>query len=198
MNLAAARALADEVRILPIWEKSDPERTAILVLPGEFQEFRVSEAVKSLWPGKGKHLWVAGTHSNPLYLRRDVLRIVQEEIGSGFDTTYIETAGWAANTPGQMYWAAALLKYYSTSVEHVIVATAAYHAPRCVLTLLKTMSKTGAECVISVFPILHENGPHSREPLWVEEEEKIRTYQKKGDVASRLEWDRYLLFGRPH
>lgn len=187
-----AEALAELVRTLPSWEKSDPETSAILVLPGEHQEFRIPEALK-FWPVFAKHLWVAGTCSNPFYARRDVLRIIRGRKGLvPFDDTYVETAGWAEHTPGQMSWAVALLRHNS-SVNHIIVVTAAYHVSRAVLTLIKAMEKAGLECAISLIPIFHEDGPAPGSKEWEEEIAKIPVYQAKGDVASEEEFGRYVL-----
>ena len=58
----------------PHWKKGKPEETAIFLLPGVHQEYRITEGVK-LWPNAGKYLWVAGTRGDPTYSKEDIIAV---------------------------------------------------------------------------------------------------------------------------
>src|SRR3989344_2098570 len=124
---------------IPFWKNADPEKSAILILPG-IQDYRIHEAAKN-WPEKGKYLWIAGTRADPFYSRREVIeRIGKKRVEAiGLNALYdIETQGWANHTLDQMRWATELLKKHP-QINHIVLSTAAYHTPRCTLTLLQTM-----------------------------------------------------------
>ena len=187
--MSTPQEIANEVFALPYWTKADPKQSALLILPG-VQEYRISEGAKH-WPDKAEHLWVAGTRADPFYTRREILDIVREVTTIESGTYLIENGGWENHTPHQMRWTVELLKK-NPGVNHLIVCTAAYHAPRCVLTCIKIMQRHAAMRVISVLPLWHSEGPSSESAEWIEEMERISMYQQKGDVVSWEEWKQYL------
>jgi len=170
----------------PMWKRDEPVKTAILILPG-IQEYRITEGVK-LWPSRGLHLWVAGTRGDPAYTREQIVE------AAGADSPHILHGGFANHTREQMEWCRDLLVLHS-EVKHLVVSTAAYHLPRCVLTLVQTMYKAGILIPISPRPL--------RNPDWnsfagldqetiQSEMERIERYQQQGDVASCEIWRDYL------
>ena len=181
--------MAEEVLTLPYWIKADPERSALLILPG-IQEYRIPEGARH-WPDEAKHLWVAGTRADPFYTRREIVDIIREVTTIEGDTSLIENGGWENHTPDQMRWAIELLKK-NREVNHLIVCTAAYHIPRTVLTFIKMMLKHEEMTVISSLPLWNPDGPARDDQDWQTEISKIGIYQKEGDVASDTEWKEYL------
>ncbi len=170
----------------PTWKKPAAENTAILILPGMWQEYRITNGVK-LWPQHGKHLWVAGTRQDTIYTLREQLVSLL-----GQDSENIEFGGFADHTLGQMQWCLGLLEKYST-VNHIIVATAAYHVPRCTLTLLQTLAKANKQLSLSPWPLYNPAGnSFTEDENFQGELERIALYQEKGDVASLQTWRTYL------
>ncbi len=171
----------------PNWKKGDLDNTAILLLPGVYQEYRISQGVK-IWPKEGKYLWVAGTRGDPSYTREDIIRAV------GADSPDIVCQGFAKHTLDQMEWCVSLLKE-NPKINHLIVTTAAYHLPRCCLTLLQVLKKSRKTIAISPVPILNPAGdsfsPESSENF-VAETKKIQEYQEKEDVLSLESWREYI------
>jgi len=186
---------SDLIAILdvPVWKKVNPERSVVLILPG-MQDYRIHEGAKK-WPEIGKYLWVAGTRADPFYSRRDVIEKVGKERVEemGLSGLYnVETQGWANNTLDQMRWVTALLKKYP-DINHVALITAAYHTPRCTLTLLQTMNKESiSDVVISPTPINPAFGPSFESDEFQGEIVRIPDYQKKGDIATFEVWKDYL------
>ena len=163
------------------------KETAIFLLPGVHQEYRITEGVK-LWPNAGKYLWVAGTRGDPTYSKEDIIAV------TGKDSTDIVCGGFARFTPDQMNWCVSLLKQ-NPHIKHIVVTTAAYHLPRCVLTLLKALKKSGIQIPMTPMPLINPNGDsfsvNGTEDFALEMK-KIQEYQQKGDVASLEDWKEYL------
>lgn len=176
---------------VPFQEGSSPENSAVLIYQGGNQEYRLAEGVKN-WPGKGKHLWIAGTRGDPFLTRREVIEQIEKSLGEKIDPYYIKTQGWANNTLDQSRWATELLKK-NEDVNHIVVATAAYHAPRSILTFLKTLMKQQVEgIVISPVPIYHPLEPSPNNKIFIGEMERVPKYQGTGDAATLEEWCNYL------
>jgi len=184
---------ANEVLSMPWYRgfSGGPEQSALLILPG-IQGYRIPEGVK-YWPTAARYLWVAGTRADPFYTRKEITEIVRTVVGSDPPISYLENGGWANHTPDQMRWAVELLKGYS-DVQHLIICTAEYHLPRCILCCVKTMQMHGVLRIISHAPICHKDGPVSGSMVWNEERAKILVYQKKGDIATAEEWAAYRLW----
>lgn len=171
----------------PNWKRLNAHQTAILLLPGVHQEYRITEGVK-LWPNAGKYLWVAGTRGDPAYTREDIIAV------TGKDSVDIVCGGFARFTPDQMNWCVSLLKQ-NPEIKHLIVTTAAYHLPRCVLTLLQALLKAKMQISMTPMPLINPNGDsfsaYGTEDFALEMK-KIQEYQGKGDVASLEDWREYL------
>src|SRR5581483_1060845 len=171
----------------PYWKKGAPEETAILVLPGKHQEYRIRESA-IFWPGRGKYFWVAGTRGDPEYTREDIIRI------AGNDSLDIVCQGFASHTLAQMEWCARMLQE-NPRVHHLIVTTAAYHVPRCLLTLLSVLEKLAIKIPITPMPLENPSGNSfslDGGEDFSSELQKIQEYQAKGDVASLNAWKEYL------
>ncbi len=168
------------------WKKADPKTTAILLLPGMYQEYRIEEGIK-LWPTRGKYLWIGPTRGDTKYTsRKQVVELLRE------DSKDIIFGEYAANTLEQMHWCVELLKNHP-EVSHVIVTTAAYHVPRCVLTLLQVLEKAGKQISLLPWPLQNPTGnSFTAEENFQGELERIPLYQEKGDVASLETWNKYL------
>ncbi|MDD5433304.1 MAG: hypothetical protein PHE77_01450 [Candidatus Pacebacteria bacterium] len=164
------------------WQPGRPEETAVLILPGKFQSFRITEGAK-LWPDKGQYLFVAGTRGDPFYSENDIVDL------TGKSSLNLFCQGWAEHTPDQMEWIVKLLQKRFSFIKHLIVATAAYHLPRCVLTLVRAMENARYFFQICPWPIWNplENYPE----LLEEELNRIFLYQEKGDVAKWENWQQY-------
>ncbi len=169
------------------WKKGKPEETAILLLPGTYQEYRITEGAK-LWPKEGKYFWVAGTRGDPAYCREDIIAVTKK------DSPNIICQGFAKHTLDQMEWCIAMLKENS-KIKHLVITTSAYHLPRCTLTLLQSLKKSNIQVSITPIPIKNPKGDSfsidSTEDF-VLEIKKIQEYQQKGDVASLESWREYL------
>ena len=175
-----------KILAIPFNNRIEPERSAILILPGKYQEYRIAEGVKP-WPSRAKHLWVAGTSGDPTYTREDVIPYVGE------DSPHILVGGHARHTKDQMEWARGLLLDSFPEVEHVIMTTSVYHLPRCVLTFLETMCGTPKRWIsISPVPLISPIGDSFSIEDLEGEIQRIETYQKKGGVASFAYLDTYL------
>lgn len=193
MNQDETRKTAKEILETPFWKDSTLRKSAVLILPGGWQDYRIPEGIKH-WPEKGKYLWVAGTRGDPFYTRKEILEIIDKIKGMSIDSYDIENGGWANNTLDQMLWATELLKK-NNEINHLILTTAAYHTPRCVLTCLQTMIKQNiSKIVISPIPIYHPEGPSFESTEFKGELERIQKYREKGDVASFKVWEEYVLW----
>jgi len=182
-----------EVLETPFYENSNPNNSAVLIFPGggleSIQDYRISEGTKN-WPTKGKYLWVAGTRGDPFYTRKEIIRILENSLE--IDSSEIENQGWANHTLDQSIWATELLKK-NKNINHVILATAAYHTTRSTLTFLKTLKKQSIDgIVISPIPISHRLEPSLDSEKYIGEMERILKYQGKGDAATLEEWRDYL------
>ncbi len=177
----------------PNWKKGKPEETAILVLPGMYQEYRITEGTK-FWPDQGEYLWVAGTNGDPAYSRKQIISVIDVDYPNDLHYPNIICGEFARHTLDQMEWCVSLLKE-NTQVKHLIVTTAAYHLPRCTLTLLQVLTKSGMKIPITPLSIRNPSGdsfsPTSTEDLR-SEVMKIQQYQEKGDVASLDTWRNYI------
>lgn len=175
----------------PQWKRGNPENTAILVLPGIYQEYRIQGGVNLWKQNQNQRLWIAGTRGDPTYTRDQIVQV------AGVDSPNIICQGFANHTPDQMHWCQEMLRD-NPEVSHLIMATAAYHLPRCVLTNVVAMEKAGRRIPISPIPLTNPNGnsfpPTGKERSedWPAEVSKIIMYQATGDVASYVQWHDYL------
>ena len=175
---------------IPFWKDSDPNKSAILILPGTQQNYRIYEGTKH-WPKKGEYLWVAGTRGDPFYTRKEIFEMIDKTKRRYINNHNFENGGWANHTLDQMRWATELLKK-NDKINHIILATAAYHVPRCVLTLVQTINRQSIKyVVISPIPIYYCLGPSLDSEDFYGELSRISTYQKKGDVATFKIWEEY-------
>lgn len=170
----------------PLWNQTPHQESVVLILPGKHQDYRITQGVR-LWPERGKYLWVAGTigtPDDPFYERDYVVN------SCGEDSPDIVVARQARHTRDQMEWAVALLAEMPR-VRHVTITTAAYHLPRCVLTFLAAMEKTGERILVSPVPLINPSGRSFLPEEVRSEAEKILEYQEKGDVLSFADFSSY-------
>lgn len=177
----------------PNWNKPDPERTAVVVLPGQ-QDYRITRVLQGVWPQRGRYLWVAGTRGDPSIEREDIFGRIYLKNREPRRNNFIEIQGWADNTPSQMRWVCKMAKKY-TDVNDILITTAAYHLPRCVLTLVKELSLEGAKILITPLPLAGFSGDsfaRNSNQDFTREIAKILKYQQAGHVASLDEWKMYF------
>jgi len=175
----------------PYWKRGHPENTAILVLPGIYQEYRIQGGVDIWNQDQSQRLWIAGTRGDPAYTRDQIVEV------AGVDHPNIVCGEFCNHTPDQMRWCLKMLQD-NPGVSHLIMTTAAYHLPRCVLTNVAAMEKAGKRVPISPIPLTNPNGD-SFPPTgkgswedWLAEVSKVIMYQDTGDVASLSQWREYL------
>lgn len=165
-----------------------PSATAILVMPGVHQEYRIQGGIDLWLEDQDQELWIAGTRGDPSYSREQIVR------DAGVDSPNIVCGPFCRHTPDQMDWCMEMLKK-NPDVEHLIMTTAAYHLPRCVLTNVAAMDKVGMRVHITPIPLFSPCGnSFSADGTedWVSELSKIIEYQKTGHVASFEQWRNYL------
>src|SRR3989344_9134402 len=126
-----------EVFGLTMPSDSVPENSAILVLPGYFQRFRITE-VKKYWPSKARYLWIAPTRGDSGFTLGEIAQCFACEAREGD----IAIGDFARHTQEQMIWALKLL-VEKPKVDHIMVSTASYHLPRATLTFLRAMNEAG-------------------------------------------------------
>lgn len=185
---AVAAKMLVEVLSIPLDKNYNLEETAIMVLPGMYQEYRITEVLKA-WPNKAKYLWVAPTRGDPENSVYDSLKNLDKEKQNPDDMII---GGFTEATPGQMVWALEKLKE-NPNVKRIIISTAAYHLPRCMLTFIKAMNKAGVFVPISAHPLLNSNGNSFNSDEIKSEIGKIHEYGLKGDVATSEELSEYIL-----
>ena len=187
MNIKDWRVLREMFQILsiPFYDRAKISESAIVIPPGQLQEYRIAEGVK-LWPSKAKYLWVTGAREKPSYTREQIVSYCQKDSP---DILVIKR-GW--NAKEQVLGIHDLLINRFPWVQHVIVATAAYHLPRWILTFLQTIKDTERQIVISPVPLLNPDGISFSVEDLRSEIEKIQTYRIKGDVASSRYLNTYL------
>ncbi|MDO8655437.1 MAG: ElyC/SanA/YdcF family protein [bacterium] len=168
-------------------------QTAVVVFPGEHQEWRIQEAAKVLQKVDSPHFWIAGTAGNPFYLRETILEEMERAIGSVERYRYsplLVCGAFANDTRDQARFVLELLKA-RPEVTHLVLTTAAYHLPRCVLTCIKQMMLQDKRAVIYTTPSGAETIRPGNQEL-EEEIAKIPRYQAQGDIATWDELERYL------
>jgi hypothetical protein len=174
------------------WPAGDADCTAVVILPGQ-QDYRITRVLQGIWPEAGKYLWIAGTRGDPAIERDDIFGRLLAARGNLPNADFIECQGYAANTPEQMKFVCRMLRKY-IDVNHLIVATAAYHLPRCVLTLVKEMKDYGSQRTITPQPLRSFSGnsfAKRSNQVFTLELAKILRYQNSGQVASVEEWEEY-------
>lgn len=165
------------------WAKLPPQETAILILPGKFQEYRVKRGVK-LFPKRGRYLWIAGTRGDTKYNQH----IILEALLDGNDHNVFFGPN-ESDTRSQMLWALGMLEG-TPMVKHIIMATAAYHLPRCLLTFLAAAKK---KVMVSPWPLMDPTGTADKDlGSFRSEREKIQEYQEKGHVLLSEDWKEYV------
>jgi hypothetical protein len=175
------------------WSYGEPDQTAVLVLPGQ-QDYRITRVLQNVWPAQGKYLWVAGTRGDPFIEEEDIVHRIVTTGQNSPCLDFIECQGWADNTPDQMEWACKMARKYA-EVNHLIVATAAYHLPRCVLTFIKEMNKADLFVPVIPWPLTSFSGDSFAKKgnqNFALEIAKVLKYQESGHVAPVAEWEEYL------
>lgn len=133
--------------------------TAFLILPAgqEGHHYREDEGIATwrtlcaLRLVSSSHLMIAGVSEEKISVAR-LARL------AGIPGDRLCMASHARNTPDQMAWALAVLAN-KPEVKRLVVCTAAYHTPRCFLTMLRTMDKRGVELILYTAPLLSPDNP---------------------------------------
>lgn len=185
MEIKELKVLKEMLQILsiPFCSRVKQSESAVVIAPGEFQNYRLTEGAK-LWPVEAKHLWVTGALEEHKYTREQVVK----ECGSDSPYIVLLERGW--NSKEQALAIRDLLVDDFPEVRHVIVATAAYHLPRWILTFLQVMKDR--RMILSPAPLLNPKDPSFSARELKSEIEKILTYRAKGDVASARYFKTYL------
>ena len=155
-------------------------KTAIVVLPGMYEDWRVEQGVK-LWPGSAKYLVVAGTRGDPSYTRQQIIGYA----GTSLQNSNVITGEFVEHTKAQMDWVCRVLQKQLTHVNCLIFTTAIYHVPRCVMTFLQAVADCGLRnIVVVVEPLLGDLTSQQIASGLMSEAQKIRQYRQKGDVLA--------------
>ncbi|MBI4057877.1 YdcF family protein [Candidatus Microgenomates bacterium] len=175
-------------------------QTAFLILPGpRDHEYREKEGIRLYrsWREQNivKYLMVSGTNEEPS-LSYDTMQQLTEGISSS-DIFFEQKA---RHTKDQMEWASDTLHNRLPHVNHVILSTAAYHLPRGFLTLLQTIKDREQQLMLSTAPVYDRYDPSRDFTGFAQtgstgilgEIERIRDYQKTGDVATLETYLHYL------
>lgn len=181
--------LIDEVRKL---ENSlaglERDSTALAILPG-VADSRLSEV---LWQDYTEKVWVAGTRGDPMYTRTQIEKLIER---NGRLPLWLLFQGWADHTPSQMEWVVDLL-LQNRLISSLILSTASYHLPRCTLTFIKVWSKKKSNKRIKLALLPTSDSLVRTEILTsqshLEEIDRIKLYQQKGDVATADEFFQFL------
>lgn len=167
--------------------KQYPE-SAVLLLPGQEELWRVTRGVR-YWQfaSNAKYLWVAGTRGDPAYKKKDIVACVY----GNEKKPAIEMGGYCQNAKDQAIWVCDLLQRKYSTVRRIIVTTAAYHVPRCMLTLLATLDNYGFKNQLMILAIGLGGDLVSSDQI-LSEAKKIREYRAKGHVATAERLADYL------
>lgn len=195
-TLAATSRLLSELQLhgdtpLPRF----PTQTAVGVFPGEYQEWRIQEAIRILWKVGAAHFLIAGTAGNPLCLPEDILEEM-ERMATASSQRYrssplLVCGVWANDTRDQARFIMELLKR-RPEVTHLVLTTGAYHLPRCVLTCIKYMTLRRYRRVVIYTAPSGADIIKPGSPEFEEEMAKIPRYQTQRDIATWDELESYL------
>lgn len=178
-------------------EKAD----GLAVLPGQRESERVIEAItywQQLTKPKARYLLIAGQNEKErMYGDLDPDRLSQPQFN------LVRTAGLvvetrASNTKVQTDWIAHQVQ--EKGITSLAIFTSLYHLLRVYLTLIQSLATL--EIVIPIFPNptglgLHCVSPDTGVAMWdliPGEVQRIKEYTEKGDIATFLDLQQYLLW----
>ena len=170
--------------------------TAVLILPGGGKGIAPTRLIEPQWQLYTDDLWVAGTRGDPVYTREDIVGYIARD---GKLPERLQIQPFALHTQEQMNWAVDML-LEDWSISHLIISTAKYHIPRCVLTFVKAWIKLGDSSKLSIgilptsdmgMSILRTSSSTSQ--TLDQELERMEEYQVKGIVATSAEFQEFLL-----
>jgi len=174
----------------------DTSTTALAIFPGggkkEASDTRFTEVD---WRKFSKKVWVAGTRGDPFYDEEEIrLLLARQQRVPPSLTLQI----YAEHSLNQMRWVSNMLCADKT-VSTLILSTAEYHLPRCILTFVKTWQREGDARKIRLAAIATSNPrllnrPNEDETSQTREQEvkRIEVYQIKGDVATANEFMHFI------
>jgi len=168
--------------------------TACAIMSG-LQDHRLTDCPWHLYC-HDRNLLVAGSDDDPPYPRELATQLLTR---SGFIPTRLLVSGHHDHTLSQAEWVADVLAE-RPHVRQVILVSAAYHLPRCVLTFIKTWAKRGGAPVrIGALPTMDHANPlgsfgnkYGKSGSVSSEVARIETYQKSGDVATPEEFAEFV------
>lgn len=170
---------------------------AILVLPGQGEDWRLTSAIEAWNTNPGvKHLLVAGNYSGEKTWFEPTLDNLSEPPYGLVRREGVVIHPHAHHTKEQGEWIAATAR--DLNIKSIALVVPPYHLPRAYLTFVKCFEQLGIE--VALFPLPVHVAPSTRAPetglnSWQYvpgEMERIVKYQEKGDVATYEELQGYL------
>jgi hypothetical protein len=169
--------------------------TAVLILPG-LQSWRLSQPC---WEEYSHTVWVAGTAGDPTYSADEVRSLLKKGLVEPADLTHV---GYARCTPDQIVWARRML-LKQAHITNLVMTTAAYHLPRCILTFIKDWQRHGDQrrLRIGALPTIAPEplhafgfaGDYDKSHSVASELERIEKYQRTRDVATAEEFAQFVI-----
>lgn len=197
---------------------SELYRTVMKLIPNQHDSFVRDATALAIFPGGGNRtvsdkrisevkwarftwrVWVAGTRGDPEYTDDEVRSLISRK---HILPPLLEIQGVAEHTLNQMRWIVHLL-LEKKNVCTIILSTAQYHLPRCVLTFVQTWKNEGDARKLRIF-VLPTSNPKESDlnecnegtSTNIEEElKRIALYQKKGHVATLRDLKNFLALNK--
>jgi hypothetical protein len=171
------------------------DEIAVLILPGGGIGVPPTRLTEVPWQDFSDDVWVAGTRGDPAYSREDIIGYIARD---GQLPKRLETQFLAQHTLEQMEWATKMMRRHPL-IRHLIISTAGYHLPRCVLTFVRTWIKESnvRHPSIGVMPTSDPPEevlavPSTTSRTLEEELTRIELYQQKGDIATAEEYEHFM------
>jgi hypothetical protein len=156
-----------------------------ILLGGGSQEACANRLVEAKPLQYTNRVFVAGFREPWEFAPETVLRMLN--VWSEVEGRHVHIQKEAQITPDQMHWIAERL-VADTEITALVMSTAAYHLPRCVLTFVKTWAKQGDKRKLALRLLPTRNfkptSLSTTNQTVQGELERIALYQEKGDVAT--------------
>ncbi len=176
---------------LPIVESRADERAWLIMPGGGSHKAGDTRLTQAEWDTE--YVYVCGTRGDPAYSIEDITRLLARD---GQVPKGLWYQGYAEHTLEQMLWAVDSLRA-NRRIRHLVMSTAEYHLPRCMLTFVKQwqLHGDGRKLQLSVAPTA--NPPQTADTGGTNasldgELSRILEYQKKGDVATEEDLLKFL------
>lgn len=181
--------------------KKQLKRSAVMLMPGYEEKYRITKGIRFWQDTKIKYLLIAGTRGDSGFEEKGITldvgkKSIRIQLGRNRMATpeneEIKLGGYYTNTKDQMLWLVDCLS--DLEIDYLILATAAYHVPRCWLTCSQTL-KTNKIHRLKLFvkPLCDPENPILPADKILGEAKKIEAYRTKGHVASADDLRAYLV-----